>query len=133
MGWLDALLTTGLEAWSSAKRHLPPCSHCADAAVFRCANCGAFVCHLHCFAGVSPIRAVCHRCMAAAFPWARDGSGGDWPYAESPWDVLGVPPDSSPEVIKQAYRAAAQRCHPDHGGTADEMAKVNAAYREVTR
>lgn len=134
MGILESLLTSGLgDLWRAAKKHLPPCSLCTEAAVFRCANCGGFVCHMHAFASAAPIRAVCHRCMATAFPWANDCSQAPWPYAEAPWEVLGVSRHATVEEIKVGYRTAAQRCHPDHGGDPADMVKVNAAYEALSR
>ena len=49
------------------------------------------------------------------------GAEADW------WTVLGVPPDATREAIEQAYRRAASAHHPDKGGNADAMARVNRA------
>lgn len=47
----------------------------------------------------------------------------------NPYDILGVPPTASAEEVKQAFRRAAARAHPDrNGGDTSRMADVNAAY-----
>jgi len=46
------------------------------------------------------------------------------------WEVLGVPPNVTPEVIEAAYREKAKTAHPDAGGDADTMAVLNAARAE---
>ncbi len=44
------------------------------------------------------------------------------------WQVLGVEETASPEAIDAAYRALAQRRHPDRpGGSHDLMADLNRA------
>ena len=43
------------------------------------------------------------------------------------WTVLGVEPNAGREEIDRAWKGLAFRHHPDHGGNADEMARVNAA------
>ena len=51
-------------------------------------------------------------------------------------EVLGVPTQDSSiatEDIKKAYRTLAHKYHPDHGGSNDEMAKLNAAYATALR
>jgi molecular chaperone DnaJ len=51
----------------------------------------------------------------------------------NPYDVLGVAPSASQERIRAAYRALAQRYHPDRSpGAADQMAEINAAYRQLS-
>jgi curved DNA-binding protein CbpA len=42
--------------------------------------------------------------------------------------VLGVASDAGPEEIRRAYRACLHATHPDHGGTAEELAEVRAAF-----
>jgi DnaJ domain len=45
-----------------------------------------------------------------------------------PYAVLGVPATASQVEIRAAYRAAARRVHPDAGGSADEMQRLNVAW-----
>ena len=47
--------------------------------------------------------------------------------ASTPWEVLGVPPNSSPQTIDEAYRRLASLHHPDRGGDAAHMALINSA------
>ncbi len=51
----------------------------------------------------------------------------------APHAVLFVTVDAPPEVVKAAYRALAQKYHPDHGGDAEEFRRVDAAYKELTK
>ncbi|MEO1419444.1 MAG: J domain-containing protein [Pseudomonadota bacterium] len=46
------------------------------------------------------------------------------------WSVLGVARGASRADIEQAYRDLAKRNHPDHGGSPDVMAKINAAREQ---
>jgi hypothetical protein len=55
------------------------------------------------------------------------------PSGPSCWEVLGVSKGSTKEEIKQAYRDLAKRHHPDLGGSAEQMARVNAARDEALR
>lgn len=48
------------------------------------------------------------------------------------YDTLGVGRDASPDAIKKAYRKRASKAHPDKGGTAEEMAKVNRALEVLS-
>lgn len=50
-----------------------------------------------------------------------------------PFSILGVSMDASEEEVKNAYRGAAWKAHPDHGGTDEQMARVNAAYEVIRR
>jgi hypothetical protein len=45
-----------------------------------------------------------------------------------PYAVLGVPATATQVEIRAAYRAAARRFHPDAGGSADEMQRLNVAW-----
>ncbi|MBG6085596.1 J domain-containing protein [Zhihengliuella flava] len=47
------------------------------------------------------------------------------------YDVLGVSRTATAEEIKSAYRRAARKTHPDHGGTADEFRLVSLAYETL--
>jgi len=132
VGLLDELFGSGLAGlWGAAQRYLPPCSVCGEVAVFRCLECGEFVCHKHTFVSPEPLQAVCRPCVAKRFPWAKrpERQGLEqWPYAESPWDVLGVAAGADVVTVKTAYRQLSKQCHPDHGGSPEAQSKLNAAY-----
>lgn len=49
------------------------------------------------------------------------------PAPEQPWQVLGVPMDANWETIRDAHRKLAMQHHPDRGGDAGAMARINAA------
>ena len=53
--------------------------------------------------------------------------------ARSCWDVLGIEPGASSAAIKGAWRAKAQRLHPDAGGSDAAMAELNRAKDEALR
>lgn len=136
-GVLERLFRTGLgDLWEVAKEHLPKCALCGDTAILRCRACGAFICAKDGFTSPMPVQAVCKRCMRGAFPWVEVGGGArasseyeEWPYAEEPWAVLGVAENATEAEVKSAFRDLSKRVHPDHGGTAELQAKVNAAYQ----
>lgn len=46
---------------------------------------------------------------------------------EAPHEVLGVAERATRDEINYAYRRLAQQCHPDTGGSHNQMARVNAA------
>lgn len=48
------------------------------------------------------------------------------------WEVLGVPPNATPEQIATAHRELAMIHHPDRGGDPTRMAEINAA-RDAAR
>lgn len=50
------------------------------------------------------------------------------PAPEQPWQTLGLPDShATPEQIEDAYRRLAMKHHPDRGGDANEMARINTA------
>jgi len=53
------------------------------------------------------------------------------PSKDSWWIVLGVSPTATADEVQIAYRTLARKCHPDFGGTHDEMAKINSAYEQT--
>jgi DnaJ-class molecular chaperone len=48
---------------------------------------------------------------------------------EEALDVLALPPFISKKDIKAQYYALSKKHHPDRGGDAQEMEKINRAYR----
>lgn len=48
------------------------------------------------------------------------------------YEILGVHRKSTPEEIKEAWRRAAFDAHPDRGGSEEQMALVNEAYRVLS-
>jgi curved DNA-binding protein CbpA len=50
----------------------------------------------------------------------------------SPYDVLGVSPDASQAEIRRAYLSLARRHHPDAGGDADDMRRLNEAWAALS-
>lgn len=46
----------------------------------------------------------------------------------SPYDVLGIAPDASPEDVRAAYLRAVRMAHPDMGGSAERFAAVADAW-----
>jgi hypothetical protein len=52
---------------------------------------------------------------------------------ESAYAVLGLTPPVTAAQVKAAYRSKSLECHPDHGGSAADMARVNDAYERLMR
>ncbi len=48
-------------------------------------------------------------------------------------NVLGLPPNATPDQIKRRYRALAKRYHPDHGGDQRQMQRIIAAYELLVK
>jgi len=44
------------------------------------------------------------------------------------WGILGIPPGSTEQEIKSAFRKRALKVHPDVGGSADEFKNLYAAF-----
>jgi hypothetical protein len=53
--------------------------------------------------------------------------------APDPFAALYLLPSAPVEVVRAAYRALATIHHPDHGGDAERMKIINAAYSEATQ
>lgn len=51
---------------------------------------------------------------------------------QSHYEVLEVSPNASSALISAAYRVKAKQAHPDRGGSAEEMALVNEAFRVLS-
>ena len=49
----------------------------------------------------------------------------------NPFKDLGVEENASPEEIRKAFLRRAAKAHPDRGGSAEEMARLNLAYQEA--
>lgn len=47
--------------------------------------------------------------------------------ARDPWEVLGLRPGASSDLVQAAYKTAAKTLHPDAGGSDEAMAELNAA------
>jgi len=52
---------------------------------------------------------------------------------DDPYEVLGIRRGASKEEVKKAYFAKAMKHHPDHGGSNEEMARINRAYFRIMR
>ncbi len=50
---------------------------------------------------------------------------------QDPFHALGVSPMDSDQSIRERYRELARRYHPDRGGNAEEMKRINDAYERV--
>lgn len=48
-------------------------------------------------------------------------------------NVLGLPPNATPQEIKQRYRMLAKKYHPDRGGDARQMQRIIAAYEYLLK
>lgn len=48
-----------------------------------------------------------------------------------PFSILGVRTDATKEQVEKAFREKASKAHPDHGGSNEEMVKVNAAREAI--
>ena len=51
---------------------------------------------------------------------------------ENYYSILGVSPQASQDEIKQAYKKAAVKNHPDRGGDHARMVQCNEAYAILT-
>ncbi len=47
------------------------------------------------------------------------------------WAILGLPNATDHETVKARFRQLAAQNHPDKGGNAETMARINAAYHEA--
>lgn len=54
-------------------------------------------------------------------------------FSYDPFQVLGIAVDATDDEIKKAYKERAKACHPDKGGSDEEMAKINIAYEIISR
>lgn len=60
------------------------------------------------------------------------GATDEGPTPREAYETLGVPPDSSPETVRRAYRERAKSLHPDaEGGDEEAFKRLNDAYERV--
>ena len=57
---------------------------------------------------------------------------GRWAHKEQPHEILGVAADAPIAEIRKAYRQLSLKYHPDQGGSAEMMAKINDAHEHMT-
>ena len=69
----------------------------------------------------------------ASFSPPSSASPSVSPPFSDPYRLLGVSPFASDEEIRGAYLRMAKRCHPDMGGDAEDMKRINWAYGEIKR
>ncbi len=50
----------------------------------------------------------------------------------NPFEVLGIPEDSSPEQVKAAYLEKSKTTHPDAGGTAEAFQELREAFMQAS-
>jgi DnaJ-class molecular chaperone len=119
-------------AFQVVSQALPKCHICGGAGTQPCKICGQVACHKHAHTNVVKLSAVCDDCINERFPELID-LPEDWPYEESPWEILGVYPDASEEEIKAAQRELAKEHHSDKGGDDKMMAAINLAAQEMIK
>ena len=122
----------------SASRALPPCHICGAPGAQVCAVCQQVGCHRHAYTNITSVRSVCSSCMALHFSWAAEDTEQelpeDWPYNESPWQILGVDPEAAADAIRKAQRELSRTLHPDHEeGDVERQKAVNRAAEEMLR
>jgi hypothetical protein len=49
------------------------------------------------------------------------------PGPEQPWEVLGISSQATKEEVDKAYKRLAHKHHPDRGGDAEQMTRINRA------
>src|ERR1700693_1419533 len=51
---------------------------------------------------------------------------------KSPYQSLGIPESSDPDVVKKAYRDLVKLHHPDRGGDPAKFKEIQQAYEQIT-
>ncbi len=49
------------------------------------------------------------------------------------WEILGVRPENSLELIRETYKILCMKHHPDRGGDHSRMAEINAAWDQAQK
>jgi hypothetical protein len=137
-GLLDEVLGSGVQYVAGVvKERAPKCNLCGTTTILRCWSCGKFVCNVHGFVNArswDQVTCVCSECMSKHFDfieiappphWPADDM--EWPHEERPHEILGIHWYSTEEQINAAYKELAKTAHPDHGGSPEEMSRLNAA------
>ncbi len=62
-----------------------------------------------------------------ALPAIGESSASDW------WKTLGVPINSTPDLVKEAYRALVKKHHPDRGGDPELFHRLQRAMERFER
>jgi hypothetical protein len=50
---------------------------------------------------------------------------------QDPYRILGCSPMDTVDVVRSKYRECAMRCHPDRGGSVEQMQELNLAYERI--
>jgi len=106
---------------------------------FHCARCGRWVASNY---GEELVRAHTARVTSRGRPVAGDVEELDrvkerlrtWLQAldeRDPYHVLGVAPSASEDRVRERFHELALQHHPDHGGDAEEMRKLNDAFDRI--
>jgi hypothetical protein len=143
-GLLDEVLGSGVQyVMQTVKDRAPKCELCGTTTILRCWSCGKFVCNVHGFVNArawDQVTCVCAECMAKHFDFVEIApppyQGADeleWPHEERPHEILGIHWFSTEEQINAAYKEKAKAAHPDHGGSSEEMKRLNAAREYMLR
>jgi hypothetical protein len=53
--------------------------------------------------------------------------------AIDPYELLGIRPDADIEIAEAAYKAKVRKAHPDAGGSAEQMTKLNEAIEQIRK
>lgn len=56
-----------------------------------------------------------------------------WQSGAEAYRVLELQPGASPEEVERAYRRAAQKAHPDRGGSAEVFSRLREAYETLKK